>query len=135
MRRIKNIPVVMMMENTECGAACLNMILGYYGKWVSLEQVRQDCAINRDGSNALNLVLAARNYGLVGGGYRASVDALKDGAELSELIERGLAHELQYAVRSVLRGHLKSATHMSGDEFTRVLSCGFISLLVLALVE
>ena len=78
MSRIKNIPVVMMMENTECGAACLNMILGYYGKWVSLEQVRQDCAINRDGSNALNLVLAARNYGLVGGGYRASVDALKN---------------------------------------------------------
>jgi len=78
MRKIKNIPVVMMMENTECGAACLNMILGYYGKWVSLEQVRQDCAINRDGSNALNLVLAARNYGLVGGGYRASVEALKE---------------------------------------------------------
>ncbi|SFG06058.1 NHLP family bacteriocin export ABC transporter peptidase/permease/ATPase subunit [Oribacterium sp. WCC10] len=78
MSKIKNIPVVMMMENTECGAACLNMILGYYGKWVSLEQVRQDCAVNRDGSNAFNLVCAARNYGLVGGGYRASVDALKN---------------------------------------------------------
>ena len=81
MSKINNIPIVMMMENTECGAACLNMILGYYGKWVSLEQVRQDCAINRDGSNALNLVKAARNYGLRGGGYRASVDALRDVSE------------------------------------------------------
>jgi len=77
MNKVKKVPVVMMMENTECGAACLNMILAYYGKWISLEQVRQDCAINRDGSNALNLVLAARNYGLVGGGYRASISALK----------------------------------------------------------
>ncbi len=77
MNTVKKVPVVMMMENTECGAACLNMILDYYGKWISLEQVRQDCAINRDGSNALNLVLAARNYGLTGGGYRASISGLK----------------------------------------------------------
>ena len=78
MGKIKKVPVVMMMENTECGAACLNMVLAYYGKWISLEQVRQDCAINRDGSNALNLVKAARNYGLEGGGFRATVDALKN---------------------------------------------------------
>lgn len=78
MGKIKKVPVVMMMENTECGAACLNMVLAYYGKWISLEQVRQDCAINRDGSNALNLIKAARNYGLVGGGFRATVSALKN---------------------------------------------------------
>lgn len=34
------------------------------------------------------------------------VDALEDFAELPKLVKRRLAHELQYAVRSVLRGHL-----------------------------
>ena len=35
------VPVVMQLEALECGAACLTMILAYYGKWIALEQVRQ----------------------------------------------------------------------------------------------
>lgn len=28
------VPVVMQLETLECGAACLCMILAYYGKWI-----------------------------------------------------------------------------------------------------
>ena len=31
---------VYQMEMTECGAASLAMVLGYYGKWITLEQAR-----------------------------------------------------------------------------------------------
>ena len=75
---IKKVPVVVQMETVECGAACLSMILAYHGKWLSLEQLRTDCGVSRDGSNARCLVLAARQHGLDARGYRADVSHLAD---------------------------------------------------------
>ena len=60
----------MQMEALECGAACLAMILAYYGKWLALEQVRADCGVSRDGSSARNMIRAARSYCLDAAGYR-----------------------------------------------------------------
>ena len=64
------VPVIIQMEALECGAACLAMIMAYYDKWVPLEQLRVDCGVSRDGSNAKNLLIAARNYGFDAKGYR-----------------------------------------------------------------
>ena len=73
----KKVPVVMQMEALECGAASLTMILAYYKKWIPLEQVRVDCGVSRDGSNALNVLKAARAYGLNAQGYRYEPETLK----------------------------------------------------------
>lgn len=73
---VAKVPVVMQMEALECGAACLAMIAAYYEKWIPLEQVRVDCGVSRDGSNAANILAAARSYGFVAKGYRMEVAAL-----------------------------------------------------------
>ncbi|NLA27266.1 MAG: ATP-binding cassette domain-containing protein, partial [Firmicutes bacterium] len=86
------VPVVMQMEALECGAACLAMVLAYFGKWVPLEQVRTDCGVSRDGSNANNMLKAARHYGLTARGFRYELTQLKTEAYFPCIIHWNMNH-------------------------------------------
>ena len=91
-KKTAKVPIVMQLEALECGAACLCMILAYYGKWVPLEQVRADCGVSRDGSKAKNIILAARAYGLEADGYRLEVDYLRQEGEFPCIIHWDFNH-------------------------------------------
>ena len=90
--KVAKVPVIMQMEGTECGAVCLAMILAYYGKWISLEQVRKDCGVSRDGSNARSILYAARNYEMDAKGYRFEVDELKKNGQFPCIIHWNFNH-------------------------------------------
>ncbi len=71
-------PTVLQMEAAECGAASLGMIFAYYGLWVPLEKLRQECGVNRDGSKASCILKAARARGCDAKGWRCSADNLRE---------------------------------------------------------
>ena len=91
-RGVAKVPVIMQMEALECGAACLTMVLAYYEKWVPLEKVRVDCGVSRDGSNAGNVLKAARYYGLVADGYKLEPQMLIDNAVFPCIIHWNFNH-------------------------------------------
>lgn len=72
------VPTVLQTEMTECGAACLSMILQYYGQYASLEELRIETNVSRDGCSAGNIVRAAANRGLGCEGFNIDIDQLTE---------------------------------------------------------
>lgn len=77
-RKYAKTPTIYQMEATECGAASLSMIMGYYGRYVPLEKMRIETGVSRDGCNAKNILKAGRKYGFDAKGYRKSLDSLME---------------------------------------------------------
>lgn len=60
----RRVPVRLQMSQTECGAACLAMVLSYWGRTTRVADLRDQCHAGRDGLSAQAIAAAARAQGL-----------------------------------------------------------------------
>lgn len=58
------VPVIHSMTDAECGAACLAMIVNFFGRQTSMNECRMRCGVGRDGVTARAIAEAAREMGL-----------------------------------------------------------------------
>ena len=91
-KRVARVPTILQMEAVECGAASLAMILAYYGRWIALEDLRMQCGVTRDGSNAGQLAKVARAHGLVAKGKRLDLEAIRTNSTRPLILFWGFGH-------------------------------------------
>jgi ABC-type bacteriocin/lantibiotic exporter with double-glycine peptidase domain len=77
-RRGREVPFVQQLEATDCGPACLAMVLGHLGRDVNLDEVREAAGGSaRDGTDALAIVRAAEWFGLRSRGLAIDIEQLR----------------------------------------------------------
>ena len=59
------IPIQIQMTAGENGATALSMMLGYFGKYVPIQEVRSVCVTSRNGTSPEQMKEAAEYYGLI----------------------------------------------------------------------
>jgi ATP-binding cassette subfamily B protein len=70
------VPVILQLTPTDCGAACLAMVLELHGKRLPLEHVRAAVGAGRSGVSARRILEAARRLGLRARGAKVGPDKL-----------------------------------------------------------
>lgn len=60
----KSFPIDRQLDMMDCGPACLKMICKYYGKYYSLQHLRDLCGVTKEGVSTLDLSYAAEKLGL-----------------------------------------------------------------------
>ncbi|MEL6653469.1 MAG: cysteine peptidase family C39 domain-containing protein [Bacteroidota bacterium] len=80
---------------SDCGVACLAMIIKFFGGEASLENLREESGTNRQGTTLLGLLHSSKKLGLKVGAYEATIPQLKESeypAILHVLIDNQLLH-------------------------------------------
>jgi NHLM bacteriocin system ABC transporter peptidase/ATP-binding protein len=83
------------MNQTECGAVSLGIMLAYFGRWVPSQELFGVCGVSRDGANLLNVKRAAEKYGLKATATKKSLEDIKKTKDPA-IIYWGFNHFLVY---------------------------------------
>jgi ATP-binding cassette subfamily B protein len=58
------IKCILQHDETDCGAACISMVLNYYGKKVPIRKIREEACTDTRGTSGFGIVKAAEKFGL-----------------------------------------------------------------------
>lgn len=88
------------LDAMDCGPTCLRMVAKYYGKSYSLQYLRSQSYITREGVSMLGISEAAENIGFRTRGYRLTWEELRDEVPLPCIVHWKQRHfVVVYAIK------------------------------------
>ncbi len=73
----REVPVILQLTPTDCGASCLAMALEHHGKKLPIEDVRTAVGAGKSGVTARKIIEAARRFGMRAQGVKVSPEKLR----------------------------------------------------------
>jgi len=129
-RRARRYPALLQLSETDCAAACLSMILRYYGKHVSINRLRDLANVSREGASMYTIAEAAETLGFQTRGIRASYEHLEK-VELPAIAHwEGFHYTVLYEItpnRVVIADPAIGLCKLSREEFEKAWS-GYLLL-------
>ena len=104
-RRVRT-PTLLQNDPAECGAISLGIVLAFFGRWVPIEELRAACDVTRDGCDGVDLLRAARHFGLEPQGWRKEPHQLH-GMRMPLILFWDFSHFL------VLEGHARGRYYLN----------------------
>lgn len=89
---LNHFPHEFQMDAKDCGPACLKIIAKYYGKYYSLQYLRDKCGIARSGVSFLDISYAAKEIGLRTISVKATLNELTHTINLPCIIHWNNSH-------------------------------------------
>src|SRR3954467_15399570 len=72
----KRVTYIEQMEHSECGLACIAMILSYYQHHTSLSELRDEFGVPKGGGSFFHLSMIAQKKGMKARGFRCNAASL-----------------------------------------------------------
>lgn len=72
----RRFPIEYQMDSQDCGPACLKMVAKYFGRYYSLQYLRDRCGLTKEGVSLLDLGTGAESIGLHSLAIKCGVDDL-----------------------------------------------------------
>lgn len=89
---LKTFPHQRQLDSRDCGPACLKNVSKHYGKYYSLQSLRDKCCLSREGISFLNLSYAAENIGLKTLSLKTNLNELYNKVPLPVIIHWNNSH-------------------------------------------
>jgi ATP-binding cassette subfamily B protein len=89
---LKKFPNDRQLDLMDCGPACLKMVAKFYGKFYSLQYLRDKCGLTREGVSFLDLSHAAEEIGLRTLSFKCTVDDLLQKIPLPAIVHWDNSH-------------------------------------------
>lgn len=74
--RLRIVPFRRQLDNSDCAAACLAMMLSFYGRHTNADELRDFCVSSRDGTSVYTLTQAAKAFDVTVKAYATKLEKL-----------------------------------------------------------